>query len=303
MTTVNKYRFRCETEDIWYERWLEQAPTVCPTLNEAHIIDTDSIIILESINQNKIQIQEEKVMTNENFQTTTLRIVAPPNSTGTNKISWPYATSALSVSFTITDEHFHDVLHMCVGRNTIVGAITQDVSPTGIQGWGPSGYNEGDVVTFTSPLHGPRVYTATTTTNEMPITSLGQTNIGKWRHGYRLYVSPTVVENLQNGYEVNLYNGIQNEDLGRVVHVNKELYYVYVEQAPTLVFLASSPTYVRQTVYPIRNFELGEPWNQVIGESKIGASYIPPDVFVEVDYENMSPTGTKEITGRVELLY
>lgn len=42
MTTVNKYRIYCNTENAWVETWAESEPTVCPN-NNGHSVNNNSV--------------------------------------------------------------------------------------------------------------------------------------------------------------------------------------------------------------------------------------------------------------------
>jgi hypothetical protein len=65
MTTVSKYRIYCETEDDTVYTWAESEPTTCPN-NTAHTIDTDSISIVDHIEENHVQLQDV-AKTSDNF--------------------------------------------------------------------------------------------------------------------------------------------------------------------------------------------------------------------------------------------
>lgn len=50
MTTVNKYRVRCLTDNKYEEVWAEQEPTVCP-INTVHTIDTTLTTIIDTVKE------------------------------------------------------------------------------------------------------------------------------------------------------------------------------------------------------------------------------------------------------------
>lgn len=50
MTTVNKYRVRCTTDNKYEEVWAKQEPTVCP-VNAAHTIDASLTTIIDSVKE------------------------------------------------------------------------------------------------------------------------------------------------------------------------------------------------------------------------------------------------------------
>jgi hypothetical protein len=103
-------------------------------------------------------------------------------------------------------------------------------------------------------------------------------------------VSPTVIENVQLGYYVNLSDSTNNDNLG------------IVKTATSNAFLASSPTYVKLSVKAIDNFTFGYPGRYVIGESKIGGSYVPKNTIVRVVYTN-NGNATRYFYPNIDYLY
>jgi len=105
------------------------------------------------------------------------------------------------------------------------------------------------------------------------------------------------------GYFLNLFNGATTDDLGRVFRIDKNNGKVYVEHLPINNYSPATPTYVRQTVYGFKGYDIGEEGNRQIGESKIGGSHIPADVYITADYENNSVDTDKVLIGHVEYIY
>jgi hypothetical protein len=59
MVELNKYRIYCTTEDIYVYKWDKIIPTTCPN-NQSHIIDTNSITIIDSITSEDIKIINQR---------------------------------------------------------------------------------------------------------------------------------------------------------------------------------------------------------------------------------------------------
>lgn len=55
INTVNKYRLFCETESAYVFGWSETTPTICFN-NAVHAIDTSSIVIVDSISDKSVEI-------------------------------------------------------------------------------------------------------------------------------------------------------------------------------------------------------------------------------------------------------
>ena len=118
-----------------------------------------------------------------------------------------------------------------------------------------------------------------------------------------LNVSSTVVENIKVGFYINLFDGVNTEDLGRVTAVDTDASTVTVSTASTQAFAAATPTFVQMSIYFMKDVEIGEPWMYIYGEGKIQSSYVPAGTTVKVIYTNMSPTVDKRIVCNLELMY
>jgi hypothetical protein len=64
MTTVNKYRFYCESENAYKTVWGESPPTKCPD-ESTHTIDEESITIVNNITENDVRVKSKT--TNASF--------------------------------------------------------------------------------------------------------------------------------------------------------------------------------------------------------------------------------------------
>lgn len=291
MTTVYKYRAHCTVHSTNEIIW----GTSEPQSDAVHTFD--SVVAIDKVVSDQVKIKEETIPTGGNFAVTTIKINAIKNTTSSAITFFPFPISAMSIEYTTNSTHVGDKVSMCVGKDTITGGITANVAPAAA--WSAQNYTAGQVVTYTHPIFGVRVYTCTTDTvsNDAP------TNTTYWRHGLEISVQQTVIDNTCIGYYLKLDDLTNADDLGRVVYVDKSNLKVYVENNCTNTFSAFTPTYVRQTVYSLKDCEIGVPWVHDIGQSKIGGSYIPADTIVTIEYENLSTDTDKEIVGLVEYLY
>lgn len=115
-------------------------------------------------------------------------------------------------------------------------------------------------------------------------------------------VSQTVVDNTMIGYYINLTDGVNNDSLGEVIDIDKDNLTITCSIPTTNSFSASSPTYVVQNIYMLRDFEIGPPFHIVIGECKIGGSSIPAGITVRVNYKNNGIV-SKRFVPYIEYLY
>lgn len=295
-TAVYQYRFNCVDEATDVTVWGTTAPTTCPN-NTAHTIDPTSITIVSQVDTQQVIVKEEAVPTGGNFQATTLKLIANANTISTIPAHWPFNITAFGVNFVTTELHHGDIMSMYAGKDTTVGVILSAVSPA--SPWVSGNYVSGNYVSYNHPKFGERVYTCilNTVSNEDP------TNKTYWHHGYAVTVSPTVITYTQVGYYIKLVAGATSEELGRVLYIDSNNNKIYLEKNSTNTFSPASPTYVQQTAYLIKDYEIGYDWCRNIGEMKIGGSHIPADTYIEVSYQNKSPTVVKELIGHVEYLY
>ena len=115
-------------------------------------------------------------------------------------------------------------------------------------------------------------------------------------------VNSTVIDNAMVGYYLNLTNGVDLHDCGRIIAINKEASSISWENALPYSFSAASPTYVRVTVFVVSNYTIGPANNYDIGANKIGGSYVPANTRILAKITNNSPY-EKKLTAQFEYLY
>lgn len=303
MATVYNYQVRCTTDNKWVTVWRESEPTVCPE-NNTHTINPSLTSVINTVSQRTVKIKEENIETGGYFATTPMTIHANANSVGYGRFSWPFNVSALSVNFNTNSTHTGDSIDMYGAKNNKIGIITGNISPA--VSWVDQDYIVGNIVVYPNPVFGDRVYTciSNTVSNASPIIiGSGFTNKLYWKHGYEVPVSSTVTDNTAIGYYLNVTDGANVTDLGRVISLDKINHKVYIEKNPDNTYSPLSPSYIRQTVYFIKDYLITGPWRYVIGESTVGGSAIPEDIIIEASYTNRSLTDAKDFTGYVEFFY
>src|SRR3972149_7035921 len=100
--------------------------------------------------------------------------------------------------------------------------------------------------------------------------------------------SQTVYDNIAVGFSVKRYDGVNSNDLGDVLSVDKVNNTITMQTAATNAFSAASPTYVKISVCRVKDFEFSKPGIYNIGEKKIGGSYFPANEVAVVKYLNKS---------------
>jgi hypothetical protein len=288
-----KYRIRCLTDGIDEYGWYESVPTKCPT-NSAHTIS--SVTSMGERKTNYTNILEESVPTGQHYQARTVCFTAVKGITSTETMEWPMDVSGLSVSFVGPSDpntcFKDDVLEMSVDKNRVIGVITSDISATG--DWISQNYISGQSVIYNNKSYTCKIDTIA---NEIPTDKL------YWVRGIGIDVSSDVITNTSKGFYIKFDDGTNIDDVGMVISIDSYLNKIYIEKSTTNSFLSSTPTVVKNTVYMIKDYKIGHHWVVNLGHSKIGASHIPAESVISVDYHNKNMSYDKEFYGEVEILY
>lgn len=116
-----------------------------------------------------------------------------------------------------------------------------------------------------------------------------------------LNVSQTVIDVLNIGYLVHLDTGVTSADLGRCLSIDKFNLRITTEFSTDIDFLSGS--YVQQTVQTIRKMRIPESPSPIkLGDTKIGASYIPTNIPGRIKYTN-NDGNSKKFMFYIEYLY
>ena len=164
--------------------------------------------------------------------------------------------------------------------------------------------------TWPHPISVLAVYLVTTSVHEgdvvdltvAPDTTIGVLTADASIGATTLTVSQTVIDNTAVGFWLKLNDGVNQDDLGRVLSVDVVAKTITVENALTHNFATATPSYLIQTVYMMKDYEIGPPWEYVVGESKIGGSYVPANTNIRVVYTNNGLV-SKKLVAKIEFLY
>lgn len=129
--TIYKYKMYCQTEAKNVYTWSETVPTTCPN-DTAHTINASSVSVVDERGPDSVTIKEETIATGGHYkaETQTINIAAGPDVDTLITHSWPFPVSVLAINFTTSSAHEDDLISVYAPHNSIVGAITADVSPT-----------------------------------------------------------------------------------------------------------------------------------------------------------------------------
>ncbi len=114
------------------------------------------------------------------------------------------------------------------------------------------------------------------------------------------YITPASFDWLTVGCVCRITTGAVTNELGDVIDIDYSTGKVTVENNLTNTF--SVGAYVQMSVCVMRNYIISEPGEHSIGDSKIGASYIPKGQIVRLVYTNNS-NSDKLFVWSTEMLY
>jgi hypothetical protein len=118
----------------------------------------------------------------------------------------------------------------------------------------------------------------------------------------QISVSQTVLANIAIGFHISLTDGVQLNQMGRIIDIDKIAGKLTLETAATNSFAAANPTYVRMSIIPIENLEFGPAQTYTLGQSSLGASHIPANTPIVIKYTN-NGSSTKKMVINYQYLY
>jgi hypothetical protein len=121
-----KYSLRCSSENKLVYCWNEESPQVCPN-NTNHLIDLNSITIIDSVIQNSVNVIQSSGTTSDNYRVESKKIIIPPNTVLKTNYTWSYPISVMTINWTTNDTHIGDIVNGYLAPNTTIGAITSNV--------------------------------------------------------------------------------------------------------------------------------------------------------------------------------
>lgn len=127
MSSVNRYRLFCITENIFVYMWDTKAPTTCST-DHTHNVDLSTLSILETISQDTVFIQNIVGTTGGQYRCESKSFTIPANSIGNKDCTWPFDISVKSVFFHTSVDQIGDKVKSLVAPNTTIGVIVSNGS-------------------------------------------------------------------------------------------------------------------------------------------------------------------------------
>jgi len=135
-----------------------------------------------------------------------------------------------------------------------------------------------------------------------PYTTVGFLAVNANTGATGLTVTQTVIDNIIPGYFITVTDGVNLDETGQVVEINKANNYITLETPLTNSYLASSPTYIQMTVKFAHKIHIFSQAILRFGDDTIGSSYIPKNTVIRVKYWN-NTGGNKKIVAYGQYLY
>ena len=125
---IKKYRVWCDTDSKYEYVWGTEAPTKCPT-NTTHSL-TGGATIVGGLSSNDLRLQEEDPLhkTGGHFQVHGEQFEAPNNSVTNHDFSFPFDIAIFAATVNTSGLSDGDTIDFEIGPDTIIGAITADVT-------------------------------------------------------------------------------------------------------------------------------------------------------------------------------
>ena len=125
--TINNYRLFCNTENQNVYTWQQSSPTVCPN-NNTHLIDSNSITIVDSINNQSVNIIQTSDSIQGYYKTEGFKLTIPAGQSVSQDYKWPFDIAVLTINWTTDSTNTDDIVNLQVAPNTIIGIITQNIA-------------------------------------------------------------------------------------------------------------------------------------------------------------------------------
>ena len=117
-----------------------------------------------------------------------------------------------------------------------------------------------------------------------------------------IHLSESIINLLSVGFPCSITDGVNVDNLNQILDIDYVNNTITVETATTNTFLISSPTYLRINIRFLGPHELGEAGSLILGDSKLGASFVPKNEIVRLTYVNNSDL-YKDLYTVIEYLY
>lgn len=124
---IYKYSIRCSSEDKLVYCWDELTPQVCPN-NTSHLIDLNSVKIIDTVIQNSVNIIQSTGATGNNYRVEFKKLTIPGNSEIYKDYTWDFPIELMTINWIADTSHINDIINGYIAPNTTIGAITSKIT-------------------------------------------------------------------------------------------------------------------------------------------------------------------------------
>lgn len=118
-----------------------------------------------------------------------------------------------------------------------------------------------------------------------------------------LSTTPMAWTKMNVGFNVTISDGVNTDEMGRVLAIDRALGTLTME-TPAVHAFAASTTPVLISIYVNRGFKFfGNANRLVVGDGKIGGSFVPKNTVVRIRYKNNTGPADKAVGLYVDYLY
>jgi hypothetical protein len=247
------FRIYCDTDDKWEYSWADIGVTQCPT-NSEHTVIIDAHSPQQLVESDAvIKLREENI----------------PNGEEPTQGRYMVKTIVLDIPLAVSGPETTTINHSFpfpIGLIEVVFTTEEEM--------------KGDEL-----LADMAEYTTVGLITE-------DVDIGVTATTDGISTNLTGMQNIYAGYKLRITDGVNTEDLGRVINVNKDECKIIVEDEPTNAYLSSSPTYLQITI-PMTDIIIGPPKIYTLGNSTLGSTYIPKNTVGKFTYTNNEGSAKK----------
>lgn len=310
MTDINRYKVYCNTESQDVYIWSVSTPTVCPN-NNTHSINTNTITIIQGVSNRKVEIQEEDPdvlePTSGRFRSQGFQIKSTSQEEHL-EFSWCYPVSALNIKFTSSSRHVGDIVDCNItpaeflaytDSSEIIGATSFKVDAVNIANininddiyvmYPEDSYTQclgkvtakdtnTNIVTFNIPLQ--RVVEKNYYVSRRK--KVGYLTANKQVGDVLINLNPELIPLLQRGLYLTVSDNTNIQELGEIYEINTQTNQVRIQNP--LQYNFNMYSYIYVTVKTLKNYKISSEQQYIIGNSKIGGSYITKFYMVSIKY-------------------
>jgi hypothetical protein len=318
------YKIHCDTDNKNVYIWSKDKPTKCPE-NRSHTISSTTIVDKKILDMTEL-LEEfpSGEPTGGRFRCDGFNLSISGNSTAIRDFSWAYPISGLTIRFNTDEIHRGDIINGYSIPTAFLGHTNNDITIGStvipVKSEYISNFTVGMEIVISDTQNTETLGKLTSIdTNNNTITVQNATTLFLYKNAYISHhtpigaltqtlnagdnwitCTPTVISLVQKGMILFVSDGTNKEKLGEVFEIDISNNKIMFQDSPINNYSAGS--YIYPQVQVIKNYTLAAPNIHIIGEGKIGGSYISKLYLMRIEYKNNS-SDSKNFSWYSEILY